>query len=361
MTKRFIFLFMITAICTACIREELPNTEADIVSCDLADASLLKREPIIQNDKITLMIKSNADLSAQTLLFTLSEGATIEPKSGTTRDFSTPQTYTVTSQDGQWKKAYTVTLVADELATRYHFEDTVAEKNGKYHIFAEKRNGQTTMEWASGNIGFAMTGGAQSPDDYPTAQVTNGYMGKCARLTTRSTGSFGALAGMPIAAGNLFIGTFNILNALSSPLKATEFGLPFYDRPVTFSGYYKYKSGETYYENGKPTNEKKTDRCHFYAVLYETDATLRTLDGTNVLTHPNVICAAVVEDRHETNEWTRFEIPFAMRKGKTIDTQKLKNGKYNLAVVFTSSMEGATFSGAPGSTLYIDEVEIICE
>lgn len=38
---------------------------------------------------------------------------------------------------------------------------------------------------------------------------------------------FGGLVGMPIAAGNLFIGSFDVNNAMSNPLQATKFGLPF--------------------------------------------------------------------------------------------------------------------------------------
>ncbi|MEG2514336.1 MAG: PCMD domain-containing protein, partial [Bacteroidaceae bacterium] len=61
----------------------------------------------------------------------------------------------------------------------------------------------------------------------------------------------------------------------------------------------------------------------------------------------------------EPNEWTKFELPFVMKKGKTIDKEKLKNNKYSIAIVFTSSIEGAYFRGAIGSTLYIDEVELV--
>ena len=45
------------------------------------------------------------------------------------------------------------------------------------------------------------------PFDYPTLQ-TEGYIGKGIRLETKSTGDFGEKVKMPIAAGNLFIGTF---------------------------------------------------------------------------------------------------------------------------------------------------------
>ena len=74
-------------------------------------------------------------------------------------------------------------------------------------------------------------------------QDDNGYVGKCAKLVTRSTGSFGSGFGMPIAAGNLFIGTFDLLNAIPDARKGTRLGRPFDHVPTYLSGYYKYKAG----------------------------------------------------------------------------------------------------------------------
>ena len=82
--KRLFFLLILPLLSTGCLRDELPNAEADILTCTLAEASLLKREPIIENDKITLFVEANADLTRQTLSFTLSDGAVIEPAGGTT-------------------------------------------------------------------------------------------------------------------------------------------------------------------------------------------------------------------------------------------------------------------------------------
>jgi hypothetical protein len=356
---RFLLLAASAILLASCIQKEALNAEADIIEC-IVDGNILKREPIIQNDKITLLAKGNTDLAGQSPDFTLTRGATIEPAGGTARDFTSPQTYVVTSEDRRWQKAYSVSFIKDELSTVYHFEDTILETNKRFYIFAEKNNGSVTMEWASGNSGFALTASGKGPDEYPTTQSDDGYAGKCARLVTRSTGPFGAMVGMPIAAGNLFIGTFNVGMALSNPLKATCFGLPFYNVPTSFSGYYKYKAGEVYYDK---TNimEDVTDACQFYAVLYETDDDVSILDGTNILTHPNVISAAVFENRTETDEWIRFDLPFTYRPGKRVEPDKLEDGKYNLAVVFTSSIEGGLFRGAPGSTLHIDEVEISFE
>lgn len=46
-------------------------------------------------------------------------------------------------------------------------------------------------------------------------------------IRDKNTGSFGAGVNMPIAAGNLFIGKFDVSNALADALRATQFGLPF--------------------------------------------------------------------------------------------------------------------------------------
>ncbi len=111
---RILLLLIICLPVTSCIQKEALNTEADITAC-LVDESILKREPIIQNDKVTLLVKGNTNLTRQAPEFTTTEGASIEPASGTQRNFTTPQTYTVTSEDRQWKKDYTVSYITDYL------------------------------------------------------------------------------------------------------------------------------------------------------------------------------------------------------------------------------------------------------
>lgn len=41
--------------------------------------------------------------------------------------------------------------------------------------------------------------------------------------------------------------------------------------------------------------------------------------------------------------------------------EKLKNMGYSLAIVCSSSVDGASFMGAIGSTLYVDKFRITCE
>lgn len=98
----------------------------------------------------------------------------------------------------------------------------------------------------------------QNPLDYPTVEVGNGYNGNCAKLETRDTGSFGAMVKMYIAAGNLFIGNFDVSKALAGQegaLQATTFGFQFYKKPKALKGYYKYKAGSVYTEPEKIAKE----------------------------------------------------------------------------------------------------------
>lgn len=222
--KHVIIYLLLVIVTSSCIRDEAPNAEADILSCRLPGITMTT-SPIINNNSVTLFVTPGTNISALAPEFTLTSGATITPASGTERNFNSPQEYQVTAADGIWKKTYAISVIDTELATIYNFEDTISGK--KYYIFVERENDKVIMEWASGNAGYAMTGVAKTADDYPTFQIANGKNGKCLSLVTRSTGFFGGLVGMPIAAGNLFIGSFDVNNAMSNPLQATKFGLPF--------------------------------------------------------------------------------------------------------------------------------------
>ena len=69
--------------------------------------------------------------------------------------------------------------------------------------------------------------------------------------------------------------------------------------------------------------------------------------------------AAELENPGEPSEWTEFNIPFNSREGNVFDMDKLMRGEYAITVVASSSKDGAFFEGAVGSTLQVDELEII--
>lgn len=355
-------------ICTSCIQDEALNVEAAIDACNGDNVQLVNIDT--ENKKLAVYVPKSATFNSQHLTFTLPEGASIKPDPKLTTDippfydFSENRTrpFTVTSEDGVWKTTYQIELISTELPTSYHFENLQENSNAPYDIFYEMQRESGTakiLQWASGNPGYKLTGMSHSNEDYPTVQSSKGYSGKCAKLTTMNTGSFGEMVKMYIAAGNLFIGSFDLTNALINAPKATKFGFPFYERPQYLTGYYKYKAGSVYTEKGQVAANKK-DRCDIYAIMYETDENTSFLDGENVFKSSNLVLLARInpDDIIESDEWREFRLPFEEINNKTIDSQKLKEGKYKLGIVFSSSVDGANFNGAVGSTLYIDEVKI---
>lgn len=380
-----ICLLLFVGLLASCIREEALNTEADIESVTL-QGDVMNRpatfgDAITESDggrvyPITLYVKEGTDITQLAPILTLTEGATVTPASGTVLDFTAPKDYLVTSQDGQWQRHYRISVTTSGISalnTHYSFENVRLGGGGKFHVFYETdQYGVESWAWASGNPGFALTDANESdPLNFPTFQGNDGYQGKCLTLVTRRTGSLGELVGMPIASGNLFIGTFDVLNALNDPLTSTLFGTQFEYVPIRLSGYYKYTAGETFYEldqtaedNLRPVPGQK-DQCNIYGIFYESTEERPILDATDALAEDNeqVISTAVVDqnDVQETDEWTYFEIPFVTREGKSVDPDKLAAGQYCLAIVFASSIRGDYFEGAPGSTLCIDEVELSYE
>ncbi len=359
-----ILLLGVFFLFNSCIKEEAPNKEADILSMSI-DKKLLKRSPIISNNEIVCYVKPGVNLTSLAPTFIITAGANITPQSGTVRDFTTPQVYTVLSEDGEWSKDYTVSFISSDISQIYHFDNNEL-KEGKYQeLYEVDTNGNKNMIWASGNAGFTIVAGDALPSEYPTSMANEGFINHSAKLVTCGTGFLGETFGTPMAAGNLFMGEFKL--DISNTLKSTCFGMPLTNIPLILKGYYKYQSGELYKRytdeegnailGGEVVDRK--DSCAIYAVFYETDENTPYLDGTNILTHQNIISIAQLENQNETSDWTFFEITFVNKAGKNVDQQKLIDGKYSLAIVFSSSKDGHLYNGALGSTLFIDEVELI--
>ena len=71
--------------------------------------------------------------------------------------------------------------------------------------------------------------------------------------------------------------------------------------------------------------------------------------------NPLVYKVARVSALPATDQWTFFEMFF---EGRGAPDDMVANKDFNLAIVFSSSLRGAQFEGAVGSTLYVDEVEV---
>ena len=366
--KSVIAGIMLCLAVTSCIQNEALNVEAAIDGCSGSDI----QQCLIDPNEFTVQLYASraADPSKININFNLPAGASIVPVQRFTEDGintynfkdENPRLFKVTSEDGAFSATYTIRLWQTEMPFTYDFE-TLSSDN-PYHKFTEDNPSSGTiirrLELASGNPGFELTKMAKAPDGYPTVQVNGGVDGgKCVKLETKDTGSFGSMVKMYIAAGNLFIGSFEVGQALSgNAMKATHLGFPFFYYPLRLEGWYKYKAGPTFSSKGKPVEGRK-DECDIYGVLYETDDNVQFLDGSTSLNSPNIVALARnIKELPETDIWKQFNFKFEPQNGKSIDPDKLGKGIYKLAIVFSSSVDGAKFEGAVGSTLYIDKVTI---
>lgn len=373
-------------LCNACISEEMPNSECDIEIATIIGSNAANlfynqadtTQTIISADSTIVFYThdnvNEEDLKSLRIYFHLTEGATIYPENGSVQDFSHPDAnnpqnsgvyYTVTSQDQMYTRKYHVYFKPyTELKADMHFEDFELENGGKYYNWFEvDGQGNHIAQWATGNPGFKISRSSAKIEEYPTLPWgENSISGHAVKLETCDTGPFGKMVNMRIAAGNLFIGTFDVSNALKDAMAATRFGLPFTKKPLRLKGYYQFMPGEVFQNRNGVAMEGIIDQPDIYGVFYKNtlaDGTPMTLQGDNVLTHENIIAIARIQNPIHDRSWHAFDLEFDYKE--EVDYQVLRRKGYNLAVVFTSSIKGAEFEGAVGSALLVDEVEVVCE
>ena len=374
-------LMAIAILSTSCFKEEPLNAECDIemawVHVDDLEASFYNANDTLINvisneDKIVFSMRDDADVTAFAPQFKITPGATITPASGTAHDFSDgPVTYTVTSEDGKWSRKYQVSCnrMARYTTSEIDFDFEHFELDPLYHQFYVWHNsladGSLGDDWATGNLGFRLSMSQAKADEFPTSVLENGYDGHGVLLITRDTGPLGHMGSnpKPIAAGNMFLGKFNVAKALFNPMLATEFGIPFIQKPVRLSGYYQYSPSTPFTDKDFVEHPERTDAGDIYSVLYinhDRNGNPLVLYGDNVLSSENIVAVARVKNVNETNgQWVKFDIEYEYKK--EIDPEMLANRGYNLTIVFSSSIDGATFEGAIGSSLKIDKVQLTCE
>ena len=382
---------------TSCLVDERPSMEADIetISITGVDAQKLlaypreaERNILSQDNNIVYHLATGANdslLKKIHLDFKLSQGAKITRLSDANKDFTNGSTieYEVVSEDKAWKRLYRIQFIAaPSLNTHFSFdtprpfhganEDEKTPNNQYWQWSLDESSPNETRIWGTGNAGFKLSQWDAMPEDFPTSTTDIARSGKAVKLTTSSTGFFGAMLKKPIAAGNIFIGTFDIGKALKNALEATQFGIPFNRKPLRIKGFYKWQAGAKYTDASQrsvsgPSADGK-DLPQIYAVLYRnTDQAGQPiiLDGSNVLSHPNVVGIALVRDYQTTgieasSPWAEFDAPFEYTAGEPSESLLFK-GAYNLTFVCSSSRNGAKFEGAVGSTLIIDDVTIVID
>jgi len=352
MMNKFFYIISLALLTTSCIKDEPLGREADIVNFNFEGIVLVSNH--ITNDKIQLVVSSDENIRNLIPVIELSNGATVEPASGIAQDFSEKVKYMVTSEDGNWKKEYEVS-VSPTIDYEFDFEDWVISGSGTWQYPALK-----DISWSSANIGIMLAKAGQV-ELYPTRDTTFSVEGEhAAVLQTQRGGTYWNQL-IPIFSGSLFRGVFRLnQNDFVESAKFGQIHPKEKGKPVLFTGNYIYRPGKVFLDKNGNAVPGKVDEFSIYAILYHVDkgeAGKETyLNANDILTSSRIVARAVVEDHSAKEKFTHFSIPFTYEKQVDYNTYD-----YKLAVVFASSKDGAFYEGAPGSMLIVDESEIVCE
>ena len=201
--------------------------------------------------------------------------------------------------------------------------------------------------WDTANPGTASLGGVPTT---PESSVV--IKGKAARM--ESTKVFGQFA-----AGNIYTGKFK--EATLSPVGAKlDWGVPFESRPLALRGWYRYEPGTI--NNGDYVAQGQPDFCQIqifltnWAKAFEISTGDKRFVDTSTKNKDIIAYGAIVSQDNTTdnqgnvNGYIQFTIPLEYRN--------LNNPTY-IVISGAASRYGDYFTGATGSTLYLDEMEFV--
>ena len=333
--------------------------------------SIVIEQPVINDDNtITFRVDEAAVEADANVLktvvptFTVSDKATTSVESGKAMDLSKDVTITVLAEDGTVVE-YIVKTPTRNFVMKFTFDEWISKGTGNAAHEEPLPNDMlsSSVEGASLLSLFGVEG-------FPVYKSTVDKVAGAAaiKLVTMDTSVQTSSLVPALTAGSVFTGNFNMNYAMSDKMLCTEFGIPYDKKPLLFKGWYKYTAGEKYIDGEgaeKPEDviveKDKVDECSNMAVLYETErddkGNNKPLTGHDINTSPRRVAIAVLADATDKSEWTAFSQEFTYLTGKTYEAGK----EYQLAIVCSSSKDGDRFKGAGGSTLMLDELEIIGE
>lgn len=358
-------------LATSCIKEEGPDREADILEISIDDPRYLRTIISEQTNEISFTMAGDiSDLENGFIApkIEVSPNATVEPASLEAAQLTNyKRFYTVTAEDGA-QKVYLLSVDHYKpLLQDFEEWDEVTTGNHKYEIPKDRM-------WTNANEGVDILYRPNTPfptrytteDIYPESEGSKALVLE----TVKGNESSYDIMNIPVYAGNMFRGVFDVTDALSDPLSTTLFGQPhpeFLGKALALVAYYKYRSGDTYmtYEkvNGKKIIEKienrqRLDKPDIYAVLFKVEKGSDEkgfLTAHDIKTSDKIVATAFMADRGEKEEWEKLVTKFTYKEELDFDKYD-----YKLTVVLTSSEDGGLYQGAIGSKLIVDDLRVVC-
>ncbi len=261
--------------------------------------------------------------------------------------------------------SFTATLGGLRGSTTYSYRvsvDGAAVSDGSFSTVAEvsltnggfedwSNDGKVMNPWASGDTPFWGTGnpGAAPFIGNLTTATDESVSGKAAKLETKD-------AVIKLGAGNIFTGDF----ALDGTNGILNVGRAFNSFPTALRFRYKYTSAtidKIGQSVGDLANLKgRPDSCQVYIALSDKTYELKTKPAERKLFDPNdagIIAYGQFTSGQSTTSYQPLTIPLEYRSVNRVP-------KY-IIIVAAASKYGDYFIGGVGSTLWIDEMELVYE
>ncbi len=207
-----------------------------------------------------------------------------------------------------------------------------------------------TKVWDTANGGTAILGNRNPTVPETEFLATSDQSNTAAaRLSSLSAGMF--------AAGNLYTGEF--LGTSLSPIGARlNWGVPFTARPKALKGYYAYSPKIIDYAR-EPYKDLigETDQCQLLVILTDMEAPFTVDTANNIFMdqssdNGNIIAYAKFESPEDTGgKYREFNLELEYWRPDAVP-------KYAIVIACASYL-GNYFTGAVGSTMYVDEFEFV--
>ncbi|NOQ26037.1 MAG: hypothetical protein GQ564_11795 [Bacteroidales bacterium] len=351
MKKLLILLSFISVLMSCSDEDESGNAEIiDMSITAMSSSDLLLEDISIESENSKILIFLNNDLRDHAFPISLTTDVKLSSGAKTSSFLNSEISFNeadqvisvdVEAEDGTLK-TWSIFLIHHQIQNS-SFEDWYTNVGMNGVDYTEIGNSAVESIWATANMGTSMY------SVYGTKPLIVDSE-KYVKIETFKSSSIP----IPIAAGTLFIGRFDLAGAISNPTnpkKATKFGSSFIFSPKSFKVKYNYQAGDTLIQGefNNPTNifggftteiiEGEEDKCAIYAILES-----RTEDTNTEV--------ARAELYSETTSDNINEVIVDFNYTSTLQPT-------HISVVFSSSIDGDLWKGAAGSTLLIEEFELL--
>ncbi len=356
--KKQLTIVLVVLIVASCVNEDffglsgIGNIKSIVVSNQASNAVINTPDKTVE-----LEIPAGIDLTRITIQsLELSSFATSDKQPGDRLDLSEPATLTITAEDGSIH-TWTITSFVASATPQLDNGDLNLWYKTNSNYYEPGKDAATTI-WGTGNPGTQILNKlATIPEDLGNDNLA-------AKMITLYNGPLAEAFGTPISAGSIFTGRFNSDKLdPSDPEAAIEFGTPFSGRPVKLRFKFQYEAGEV--------NKDKNGNELSYPDMFDIYALLEVRFGGKT----ERLATAWFRNGDLQPDLTTMEIDFTYGELDNSFPDYMRPSDHgfvsadsasfilptHITFVASSSYDGANFAGAVGSTLIIDDVEMVYE